>query len=296
VNNRRDTSPPVEQADRLARFLDRHGRLFVLTGAGISTGSGIPAYRDEYGEWRRPTPVQYRDFVRSHPTRQRYWARSLVGWPAFERARPNRCHRVLADWEHSGFLKQIVTQNVDRLHQSAGSRQVIDLHGRLDRVICIDCGQRRPRGSFQHQLQTLNPAYASLSAAAGPDGDAFLDELSFDDVVVPACASCGGMLKPDVVFFGETIARSVVDAAIEALAAADALLIIGSSLMVYSGYRFCRLAAEQGKPIVAITPGRTRADDLLTFKVSARFEAVLDALVPGGVSPYRPGDLHRSSR
>ena len=290
------TPPAASPIERLADFLATHQRLFVLTGAGISTGSGIPAYRDGNGEWRRPKPVQLRDFLTSRRTRQRYWARSLVGWPAFERARPNACHAALADWERSGRVARLVTQNVDRLHQAAGARRVIDLHGRLDRVRCIDCNRRFARQPFQQRLQALNPNYAGLRAPAGPDGDAYLDGLPFDDVVIPECPRCGGTLKPDVVFFGETIPRPVVDASIAALDTADALLVIGSSLMVYSGYRFCRLAAEQRKPIVAITPGRTRADDLLTLKIDARFEDTLAALADDRVNRDRPGDPLRSSQ
>lgn len=279
----------------LRRFLEDY-RPFVLTGAGISTASGIPAYRDEKGDWRRPAPVQYRDFASSERVRQRYWARSLVGWPTFEQARPNACHRALTAWERNGHVHQIVTQNVDGLHQAAGTQRVIDLHGRLDRVVCLDCGERRARRPFQERLVASNPDYATLSATPGPDGDACVDDRPFDDMVVPTCDSCGGMLKPDVVFFGETVPKAVVDAAVDALLEADALLVIGSSLMVYSGYRFCRLAAEQNKPIAAITPGKTRADALLDFKVNARFEEVLDVLEERSVSRDRPADLHRSTR
>lgn len=292
----RQIPPSRPDTEPLRRFLDKHHRLFVLTGAGISTASGIPAYRDDEGAWRRPAPVQYGDFVRSLRVRQRYWARSLVGWPTFAHARPNACHRTLAAWERSGIIHQVVTQNVDGLHQAAGARRVIDLHGRLDRIVCLDCGERRDRRQFQARLAASNPEYTALSATAGPDGDALLDDMSFDDVVVPSCESCGGMLKPDVVFFGETVPKSVVDAAVTALDESDALVVVGSSLMVYSGYRFCRLAAERDQPIVAITPGKTRADDLLDLKVSARFEEVLDVFAGPAVSRGRPADLHRSRR
>ena len=288
--------PTTADIDHLRQFLADHRRLFVLPGAGISTGSGIPAYRDENGDWKRPAPVQFRDFVRHHRVRQRYWARSLVGWPSFERARPNACHDALADWEASGRIRQLVTQNVDRLHQAAGARRVIDLQGRLDRIVCLDCGKRIRRAPFQALLQARNPDFAALTAAIAPDGDAYLDDVPFDGVDVPACEACGGMLKPDVVFFGETVARTTVDAAIDALRSSDAILVIGSSLMVYSGFRFCRLAAENGIPIVAITPGRTRADDLLSFKVAAPFEAVIEALGHRTLSHDRPEARRRSTR
>lgn len=262
----------------LIEFLTDHPRLFVLTGAGISVGSGIPEYRDEDGEWKRPAPVQFRDFIDRHETRQRYWARSLIGWQSFNQASPNVCHQTLARWESEGRISQLVTQNVDRLHQAAGARRVIDLHGRLDRVRCLNCGTRSDRTEFQQTLASLNPDFSRLTAEAGPDGDAALHGVEFRRFQVPDCAHCGGLLKPDVVFFGETIPRERVERALAAMREADALLVIGSSLMVYSGFRFCRLASEQGLPILAITPGRTRADALLDLKISARFEEVVAAL------------------
>jgi len=257
-------------------------------------GSGIPTYRDDKGDWTRSTPVQFRDFVHRRAVRQRYWARSMVGWPAFARARPNPCHSVLATWERTGRITRLVTQNVDRLHQAAGSRRVIDLHGRLDQVVCLDCRRRTPRADLQVELQHRNPDFTALAATVAPDGDADLEGLAFDSVDVPECAACGGMLKPDVVFFGETVPKPTVDEAMAALAGADALLVIGSSLMVYSGFRFCRLAAEAGLPIAAISPGRTRADDLLTLKVEARFESVIAELAGTGFSLGRPGAPRRS--
>ncbi len=270
--------PRSRDIDQIQSFIDEHPRLFVLTGAGVSTGSGIPGYRDEDGNWKRPAPVQYRDFVDKHLTRQRYWARSLVGWPWFEQARPNRCHQALAQWESDGRISQLVTQNVDRLHQAAGSKRVVDLHGRLDHIVCLDCGKLLGRAPLQRQLVAENPEFADFSAETAPDGDAYLENADFARFVVPRCDACGGTLKPDVVFFGETIPRQRVDETVAALLQADALLVIGSSLMVYSGFRFCRLAAEHAIPMAAITPGRTRADDLLNLKVTRRFEEVLDAL------------------
>ncbi|MCP5299457.1 MAG: NAD-dependent protein deacetylase [Chromatiaceae bacterium] len=272
----------------LEDFLGEHRRLLLLTGAGISTGSGIPGYRDDDGEWKRSQPVQYQDFVRRVATRQRYWARSLVGWPWFRRAQPNRCHVALAEWERSGKVAHLVTQNVDRLHQRAGSRSVTDLHGRLDEVLCLDCGQRLPRERVQDWLLENNPGLVDRTAEIAPDGDAMLDDDVFEDVAIPACPDCGGMLKPNVVFFGETIPRERVDAAVAALHDADALLVIGSSLMVYSGFRFCRLAAEADIPLAAINPGRTRADALFQFKVAARFEDVLDCLPAASINPGTP--------
>jgi NAD-dependent SIR2 family protein deacetylase len=285
-----------QSIDDIAGFLQDHRRLFVLTGAGISMGSGIPTYRDDKGDWTRSTPVQFRDFVNRHAVRQRYWARSMVGWPAFARARPNLCHTTLTAWERNGRIVQLVTQNVDRLHQAAGSRCVIDLHGRLDQVVCLDCRRRSPRADLQAELQRLNPEFADLAATVAPDGDADLDGTTFGSVKVPGCTACGGLLKPDVVFFGETVPKPTVDAALAALTGADAVLVIGSSLMVYSGFRFCRLAAEADMPIAAISPGRTRADDLLTLKVEARFESVITGLAEAGFSLDQPDGPRQSSR
>ncbi len=285
----------VAHIPELTTFLDEHRHLFVLTGAGISTGSGIPAYRDENGDWKRPAPVQFRDFLRHHRVRQRYWARSLIGWPWFAQARPNLCHRTLASWEYTGRVETLVTQNVDRLHQAAGAKAVIDLHGRLDRIRCLDCNALISRGPFQDVLRARNPTFAELTAAIGPDGDAYIDDIPFEEVEVPTCEACGGMLKPDVVFFGETIPKPTLKAAIDAVNRADAVLVIGSSLMVYSGFRFCRIAAERQIPIVAISPGRTRADELLALKISAPFETVIDALPKSIVNHDRPDSRRLTS-
>lgn len=196
-----------------------------------------------------------------------YWARSLVGWRRFARAQPNATHRALARLEQRGKLTLLLTQNVDRLHQAAGSENVVDLHGRLDQVRCLACEQRMPRTDFQTELLRLNPAWADLDAADAPDGDADLEEQDFSRFQVPPCPHCAGMLKPDVVFFGENVPRGRVDAGMQALHDADAMLVVGSSLMVYSGYRFANAAARAGKPIAAVNIGHTRADPLLSLKV-----------------------------
>ncbi len=253
----------------LVDFVDRHSKLFVITGAGCSTGSGIPDYRDDRGEWKRARPVLFQDFMRSEPVRKRYWARSLVGWPRFRAARPNAAHRALAALEREARVGQLVTQNVDGLHDAAGSRNVIDLHGRIDAVRCVDCGLRSPRALLQTELAQRNPAFAKLTALEAPDGDADLDGVDFASFDVPACSVCGGILKPDVVFFGESVPAERVQRALAAAEQADAMLVVGSSLMVMSGYRFARAMAQHGKPIAAINLGRTRADDLITLKVAA---------------------------
>ena len=251
----------------LEAFVASHRHLFVLTGAGCSTDSGIPDYRDARGEWKRAPPMTYQAFVGDAATRQRYWARSLIGWRRFHHAAPNATHRALVRLEQQGRLTLLLTQNVDRLHQAAGSRAVIDLHGRLDRVRCLGCERRQPRDDFQAELMRRNPAWALRDAADAPDGDADLDEQDFSGFQVPPCPHCGGVLKPDVVFFGENVPRERVDAGMQALAQADAVLVLGSSLMVYSGYRFAHAAARTGKPIAAVNLGRTRADPLLSLKL-----------------------------
>ncbi len=270
-----DIDRVAEPVAALAEFLRAHPRLFVLTGAGISTASGIPDYRDLDGGWKRRPPVTYQAFVADAATRARYWARSLVGWRRFGSARPNAAHAALARLEEAGRIEALVTQNVDGLHQAAGSRAVIDLHGRLDEVRCLQCERRIPRDVFQRELERRNPAWSEFDALAAPDGDADLDGLDFTTFAVPACAACGGMLKPDVVFFGENVPRERVERAYAHLAAADAMLVVGSSLMVYSGFRFAREAARAGKTIAAINRGRTRADDLFALKVEGDCAEVL---------------------
>jgi NAD-dependent SIR2 family protein deacetylase len=265
----------------LEDFVNRHKRLFVLTGAGCSTNSGIPDYRDRQGNWKRTQPVTYQAFMGTEATRQRYWARSLIGWRRFGQALPNPAHHALARLEAAGRCELLLTQNVDRLHQSAGSRQVIDLHGRLDQVRCMGCGAKTSRADFQKELAGANAGWLALDAEIAPDGDADLENADFSGFDVPPCRSCGGILKPDVVFFGETVLPEVVVQAQHHLAQADAMLIVGSSLMVYSGFRFVQAAASKGTPIAAVNLGRTRADDLFALKVEDNCEAALGFLLDG---------------
>ena len=262
----------------LGEFVERHPRLFVLTGAGCSTDSGIPDYRDHEGEWKRAQPVMFQPFMNDEHTRRRYWARSLIGWRYFRRAKPNRAHLALAQLEREGRIELLVTQNVDCLHEAAGSSNVVDLHGRLDAVRCMTCRQRARRDEFQQRLLSLNPAWAELDAREAPDGDADLEGRDFATFDVPACEYCGGIVKPDVVFFGESVPRDRVDRAMRGVREADAMLVVGSSLMVYSGYRFAQAAADAGKPIAAVNLGRTRADALLALKVSQPCGDALAAL------------------
>ena len=257
-------------ADSLVEFVERHPRLFVLTGAGCSTDSGIPDYRDADGEWKRRPPVTFQQFVGKERARKRYWARSLVGFRHLRHARPNDAHHSLASLERRGRIVQLVTQNVDGLHQAAGSQNVIDLHGRIDTVRCLNCDRRSAREQLQLELARRNPHFTSLDAVEAPDGDADLDDVVFETFDVPACDACGGLLKPDVVFFGEGVPAERVRRAMAAIESCDAMLVVGSSLMVYSGYRFVTASADAGKPIAAINLGRTRGDDLLALKVSDR--------------------------
>ncbi|MGE0798752.1 MAG: NAD-dependent protein deacetylase [Lautropia sp.] len=264
----------------LPAFIDRHQRIAILTGAGCSTASGIPDYRDAAGAWKRTPPMTVQAFTATETARRRYWARSLVGWPVVATARPNGAHRALVRLQALGRTAALITQNVDGLHQAAGHRDVIDLHGRLDRVVCLGCGAGSERSELQHRLIALNPGWLARSATVAPDGDADLDDGELDRFRLAGCEVCGGVLKPDVVFFGESVPRARVDAAFAAVDAADALLIVGSSLMVYSGFRFARRAAERGLPIASVTLGRGRADELLSLRVAAPAAEALAFLLP----------------
>jgi NAD-dependent SIR2 family protein deacetylase len=265
--------------DRLTKFLTSHRRVLVLTGAGCSTESGIPDYRDVNGDWKHAQPVQYQQFVAREATRQRYWARSLVGWTRVASARPNRAHVALASLEAADMVHGVITQNVDGLHTRAGSRRVIDLHGRLDTVQCLGCGDLTSRADFQSRLLDHNAhlAQATINAIA-PDGDASVANIDYASVRVPACPQCRGILKPHVVFFGEGVPPARVAAAFNWLDQADALLVVGSSLMVFSGYRFVQAAVRTSKPVAAINLGRTRADDSIDLKVAAPCGEILAAV------------------
>lgn len=262
-------------AETLKAWLDEHRAVFVLTGAGVSTNSGIPYYRGADGEWKRRAPITYQAFLQDPAMRARYWARSFVGWPVVEKALPNRAHEALATLETLGRLSMLVTQNVDGLHTRAGHRDVIDLHGRIDRVICLACATVLPRAAVQSMLAETHPEWTTITAGAAPDGDADLEHLDFSHFSPPPCPRCGGLLKPDVVFFGENVPRARVETALDALRRSDAMLVAGSSLMVYSGYRFARMAREAGLPLAILTRGITRADELATLKLHADCEAAL---------------------
>lgn len=271
--------PPSDPVTELARLVRDSRRLAVLTGAGCSTESGIPDYRDADGAWKHKRPVDFRDFVADAGVRRRYWARSLVGWRRMADARPNAAHHALAALERGGHIHGLITQNVDGLHARAGSEKVIDLHGRLDVVECLGCRAQLPRTAFQADLERRNPAWRAFSAADAPDGDAQLEGVDFDAFDIPDCFGCAGVYKPGVVFFGEAVPRERTAAAMALVDEADALLVVGSSLMVFSGYRFARRAAERGIPIAAINLGRTRADALIDIKVAGSCGDVLTRLL-----------------
>jgi len=270
----------LDAAAQLSRWISDHRKVFVLTGAGCSTGSGIPDYRDENGEWKRRPPVMIQAFRTQEPVYGRYWARAYAGWPRFTAAAPGAAHRALAAWESAGTLAHLVTQNVDGLHQRAGSRAVIDLHGRLDVVVCLECGDRGSREALQSAIAAANPEWRAAYAVA-PDGDADIDAAAIDSFEAPRCGRCRGLLKPDVVFFGENVPGERVEHARDALRHADALLVAGSSLMVYSGFRFVRFAHEMGLPIAIVNRGRTRGDDIAVLKVDGDVGALLAAATAG---------------
>jgi NAD-dependent SIR2 family protein deacetylase len=255
-------------AAELREFLSTHERIAVLTGAGCSTGSGIPDYRDDSGNWKHRQPMHFAEFTATAAARQRYWARSFAGWRRIAGAKPNAAHAALARLEEQGRVTAVITQNVDGLHRRAGSHNVIDLHGVLDRVRCLECAAVTRRDALQRRLGALNTSWRAAPAALAPDGDAHLADADVLDFVVADCEDCGGVLKPDVVFFGESVPVERVAAASERVLAASALLVVGSSLMVLSGFRFARLACEAGLPVAVLNRGVTRADSLASHKLA----------------------------
>jgi NAD-dependent SIR2 family protein deacetylase len=272
----------------LAEFLSRAKRLVVLTGAGCSTESGIPDYRSPGGAWTRHKPIYFSAFVRSAEVRRFYWARSYRGWPRFESARPNGAHHALAELESNGRVHQLITQNVDDLHQEAGSRAVVQLHGRNRLVVCLDCGGEIPRSEMQERLAELNADWLRNArgeslrgdeADFAPDGDAELARELVGDFQVPECHRCGGVLKPAVVFFGESVPPEKVTYAMRRVDEADAMLVVGSSLTVWSGFRFVKRAADRRLPIAILNIGPTRADELATLKIEEKCGAALTGAI-----------------
>jgi NAD-dependent SIR2 family protein deacetylase len=254
------------------------GRVLVLSGAGLSTESGIPDYRGEGGSLSRHTPMTYQDFVSGAGARRRYWARSHLGWRTFGRARPNAGHRAVAAFGRHGLLAGVITQNVDGLHQAAGTDGVVELHGGLDRVVCLSCGASTPRGELARRLEEANPGFEPVAAAVNPDGDADLTDEQVADFRVVPCARCGGVLKPDVVFFGEAVPPSRVAQCRALVDGAEAVLVLGSSLTVMSGLRFVRQAAGAGKPVLIVNRDATRGDRHAVTRVALPLGAALTAV------------------
>ena len=248
----------------------------VLTGAGISAASGVPTYRDDEGIWQRKPPVTHQEFMTSHKARQRFWLRNMVGWKFISQAQPNPAHNSLVALERAEAVSGIITQNVDGLHQRAGSCETIDLHGRVDTIVCMNCGAKIARSALQPWMEAHNPSSAAYSASAAPDGDADIDTLDYSSMQVPSCEICGGVLKPDAVFFGDTIPKPRLADCQRKLESACGLVVIGSSLSTYSGYRFCLWASRANKPIVIINQGVTRGDPLATAKITDNCASVLD--------------------
>ena len=266
-------------ASHLAEFIEEYPDLFVITGAGISRNSGIQTYRDEVGNWKSNNPIQHSDFLNKETARRRYWARSFGGWPNVASAKPNDAHKALVKLESKGYVATLATQNVDRLHQKAGHKKVTDLHGRLDQVVCMDCGLLTSREEIQAWLLQHNPQLArmeTIETALRPDGDAEVRDEFVHEIKVPQCPRCNGLLKPNVVFYGSSVNKEVVNYLFNGLQKAKALLVIGTSLMVYSSFRFCKYASENKIPIACINEGLTRADSLFSLKVEGDCSDVLN--------------------
>lgn len=282
--------------EQLVEFISKAQRLVVLTGAGCSTESGIPDYRSPGGAWTRHKPIYYHDFVRSDPVRRFYWARSYRGWPRFAAARPNEAHYALAELEEQGKIEFLITQNVDDLHQEAGSRNIVQLHGRNRVVVCLDCRFEFARADVQQRLGDLNRDWRGEAldpdeADFAPDGDANVARELVGEFRLADCDRCGGVLKPGVVFFGESVPPAKVAVAMQRLDEADGLLVAGSSLTVWSGFRFVKRASERGIPIAIVNIGPTRGDALASLKVEARCgEALRSSIsVISGFNPRRQG-------
>lgn len=263
--------------DDLASLL-RGRRVCVLTGAGVSTDSGIPDYRGPLTRAKARNPIQHRSFVTDPTTRARYWARSVLGWPRFRAFEPNASHHALASLEGANLLTGLLTQNVDRLHHKALSRDVIELHGALHEARCLDCGATEARDALQQRLLALNPGADERAHSLAPDGDADLDPAAIAGFRVAGCLACGGVLKPDVVFFGDNVPKARVEAAFAKLDEADALLVVGSSLAVFSGYRFVLRAVARGAPVGIVNLGESRGDEHAAVRVDAPAAEVLTAL------------------
>jgi NAD+-dependent protein deacetylase sirtuin 4 len=275
-----DAAPRSDGIDALARLV-RTGRVVVLSGAGLSTESGIPDYRGPSSRARPPRPITYQQFAGSAEARARYWARSAIGWPRISQAAPNSGHAAIARLEAAGIVLGVITQNVDGLHQAAGSRAVIELHGALAEVVSQTCRTREARTTLQDRIMTVNREWAEDAgrlAASAPDGDAVVDAALIASFHVPVCLRCGGTLKPDVVLFGENVPKGRVEEAFDLLARAQVLLVVGSSLATYSGLRFVTRAVEDGKDVAIVNRGPTRGDEVASLRIEAALGEALPAL------------------
>ncbi|QRP49329.1 NAD-dependent protein deacetylase [Amycolatopsis sp. FDAARGOS 1241] len=268
------TGTVAEVAEVVAR-----GHVVVLSGAGLSTESGIPDYRGESGSLRRHTPMTYDEFTASAEGRQRYWARSHLGWRTIARAEPNSGHHAVAALRRAGLLSGVITQNVDGLHRAAGTRGVVELHGNLDRVICLGCRRTSPREDLDTRLRAANPSFGGTVTRINPDGDVDLAEDAARTFTLVSCAACAGVLKPDVVFFGENVPRARVERCYRLVDEASAMLVLGSSLTVMSGLRFVRHAAKTGKPVLIVNRGQTRGDACAQVRVDLPLGEALTELV-----------------
>ena len=264
--------------ERLVELL-RGRNITVLTGAGLSTESGIPDYRGPDGK-RRVVPMTYGEFVASPANRQRYWARSFVGWRRFAGAGPNDGHRAVADLQRLGLVRAIITQNVDGLHQLAGARDVLELHGNLARARCLDCGETTHRADLDARLVEANPYFEVIAGELRPDGDVVLSEEAVAGFHIPRCLVCqSDLLKPDVVFFGESVPKPLVEQCFSYVEASSGLLVLGSSLQVMSGYRFVQRAAARGLPVAIVTRGPSRGDEKATIRIDAPLGVTLSRIV-----------------
>ena len=264
--------------DALVQFLREHRPLCVITGAGCSTSSGIFDYRDAEGNWKRPQPVLLDDFLNSVNARRRYWARSMLGWPMFSRAAPNVAHTVLTRLEEQGFIQSVITQNVDDLHERSGQQRVIPLHGSLRTVTCVECHSCFNRDGIQARLEVSNPQFVSAAVMPDAGGEGYYSIDVDESFVVPHCETCGGVLKPDVVFFGGNINPAVKHAASEAIRQAHGVLVVGTSLMVYSSFRLVKLAHAQGIPIATLGIGVTRGDPLASLTIRREITSTFEEL------------------
>lgn len=275
------TGEPLPRTGSVAEVAEvvSRGRVVVLSGAGISTESGIPDYRGESGSLRRHTPMTYDEFTHSAEGRRRYWARSHLGWRTIARAEPNSGHHAVATLREAGLLSGVITQNVDGLHRAAGTRGVVELHGNLDRVICLGCRRTTPREELDDRLRAANPDFGGTATRINPDGDVELAEEAVRTFTLVDCTRCAGVLKPDVVFFGENVPRPRVERCYRLVDESSAVLVLGSSLTVMSGLRFVRHAAKTGKPVLIVNRGQTRGDAHARVRVDLPLGEALADLV-----------------